>query len=275
MWTFNSLFGKFFAFLLLPFRTLNPWVGMAVISFLTGLVMLIIFKYTSNQKAIKGTKDKIKAHLLEMRLYKDSMAVTLKAQGSILRANLRYMSHSLKPLLVMIVPVILILIQLNFWFNYRALEPGESVLLKVKLKQEYNPVEIDLKLQPSAAFIVEIPPLRIEEENEIDWRLAFTETGTHALVLLVGNDRLEKTVTVGNTRLTRMSPLRVRRNFSQELQYPTEPPLPSDSPVTSIEIVYNEQGLNLFGLNVHWLIAFFVLSVIFGFSFKGLFGVEI
>ncbi len=275
MWIFNSLFGKLFAFLLLPFRTLNPWVGMAVISFVTGLIMLIIFKYTSNQKAIKGTKDKIKAHLLEMRLYKDSLAITLKAQGSILRANLRYMSYSLKPLLVMIFPVILILIQLNFWFNYRAPEPGESVLLKVKLKQEYNPLEIELRLQPSAAFVEEVPPLRIEEENEIDWRLAFTDTGTYSLVLLVGKDRLEKNITVGNTRLTRLSPLRVRRNFSQELQYPTEPPLPPESPVTSIEIVYATQGLNLFGLNVHWLIAFFVLSVVFGFAFKGIFGVEI
>ncbi|NOR14687.1 MAG: hypothetical protein GQ544_03180, partial [Candidatus Aminicenantes bacterium] len=163
MWTFNSLFGKLFALLLLPFRSLNPWVGMAVVSFLTGLLMLIIFKYTSNQKAIKRTKDRIKAHLLEMRLYKDSLAITLKAPGSILRANLRYMSYSLKPLLIMIVPVILILIQLNFWFNYSALEPGESVLLKVKLKQEYNPMEIDLRLQPSAAFVEEVPPLRIEE----------------------------------------------------------------------------------------------------------------
>lgn len=275
MWTFNSLFGKFFALLLLPFRNLNPWVGMAVISFLTGLIMLIIFKYTSNQKAIRRTKDKIKAHLLEMRLYKDSLAVTLKAQGSILRANLRYMSYSLIPLLIMFVPVILILIQLNFWFNYSPLEPGESVLLKVKLKQEYNPVDLDLRLESSPFFVEEVPPLRIEEENEIDWRLAFTEKGNHTLVLRVGNERLEKSIAVGNSRLQRLSPLRVQRNLSQELFYPTEPPLPPDSPVISIEIVYVTQGLNLFGLSVHWLIAFFVLSVVFGFSFKGLFGVEI
>lgn len=276
MWTFNSLFGKFFALLLLPFRGLSPWAGMAVISLVTGLIMLVIFKYTSNQKGIRRAKDRIKAHLLEMRLYKDSLAITLKAQGGILRANLRYMSYSLIPLMVMIVPVLLILIQLNFWFNYSPIQTGEPVLLKVKLKREYNPMEIDARLLPAPFFIEEVPALRIEEENEIDWRLSFTETGTHSLILAIGNDQLEKSVTVGNnSRLQRLSPLRVRRNPYQEILYPAEPPLPPDSPVISIEVAYATQGLNLFGLSVHWLIAFFVLSVVFGFSFKGVFGVDI
>jgi uncharacterized membrane protein (DUF106 family) len=275
MWSFNSLFGKIFALLLQPFRSFNPWVGMAVISLITGLLMLLIFKYTSNQKGIRRTKDRIKAHLLEMRLYKDSLSTTLKAQGGILKANLRYMSYSLIPLMVMIVPVLLILIQLNFWFNYSPLQTGESVLLKVTLKPEYNPMEIDLQLQPSPAFVEEVPALRIEEENEIDWRLSFTESGTHSLILLVGDERLEKSVTVGDGRIQRLSPLRVRRNVFQELLYPAEPPLPQDSPVIAIEVIYATQGLDLFGFSIHWLIAFFVLSVIFGFSFKGVFGVDI
>ncbi|NOR12743.1 MAG: hypothetical protein GQ545_05770, partial [Candidatus Aminicenantes bacterium] len=111
MWTFNRVFGKIFDLLFIPFRDMNPWVGMIIISFLTGLLMLVIFRYTSNQAGIKKAKNKIKAHLLELRLYKDSLGLSLKAQGNILLANLKYITHSFKPMLVMIIPVILILIQ--------------------------------------------------------------------------------------------------------------------------------------------------------------------
>ncbi len=98
----NSILGKLFDVLLLPFRSLNPWAGMAFISFLTGLLMLFIYRLASNQAGIRVVKARIKAHLLELRLYKDNMSVTMRAQGRILGANLRYLALNLKPLLVMV-----------------------------------------------------------------------------------------------------------------------------------------------------------------------------
>src|SRR4030043_1188364 len=120
----NSIPGNVFALLLPPFRSLNPWAGMAFISLLTGLLMLLIYRLTSNQSGICRVKDKIKAHLLELRLFKDNMGVTMKAQGQILQANFRYLGLNLKPLLVMIVPLILILAQLNLWFGSEPLAVG-------------------------------------------------------------------------------------------------------------------------------------------------------
>jgi len=40
MWVFNSIFGKIFEILFIPFRSMSPWVGMIIISFLTALLML-------------------------------------------------------------------------------------------------------------------------------------------------------------------------------------------------------------------------------------------
>jgi len=61
----------------------------------------------------------------------------------------------------------------------------------------------------------------------------------------------------------------------RELLYPGENPLPGGIPVRSIEILYPAGRLNAFGLGLHWLVAYFVLSIIFGFAFKGVFKVEI
>jgi len=271
----NAIFGKFIEIMLLPFRGMNPWAGMLVVSFVTGLLMLLIFRYTSNQEGIRRVKDRIKAHLLEMRLYSDNMRVSFRAQGSILRANFRYILLAAKPMLVMIIPVVLILVQLNFWFGYASLEPGRPTLLTVKLKESYNPMEIDVSLDSPPGIEVETPPLRIAEEHEIDWRISAREPGRYQLAVLVGKDRMVKTVTAGQTSLSRISPLRLKGGFLDRMLYPVEAPLDENLPVESIEIRYPSRSLRLLGMNVHWLVAFFVLSVIFGFAFKGVFGVEI
>ncbi len=275
MWIFNSLFGKIFDALFYPFRSMSPWIGMIVVSFLTGLLMLFVFKWTSNQKGIRQVKNKIKAHLLELRLYKDSLALSLQAQGNILRCNLRYIGYSAKPMMVMILPLILIIIQLNFWFGYQSLAPNQSALLKVKLKESQNPMQISLEIEPSPELNIETPPLRIEEFNEINWRFSAKEQGIHQLTLTIDGETVTKRVSVAQKALSKISPMKTGNSFIKQVLYPTESPIKGDFPVKSVEIQYPTQGMNLFGWNIHWLIVYFVLSIIFGFAFKGIFKVEI
>ena len=59
-----------FHLIFMPFQGLNSAVGLFVVSVLTGIVMLIIFRYTSNQKGIEQVKNRIKAYFLEMKLYR-------------------------------------------------------------------------------------------------------------------------------------------------------------------------------------------------------------
>jgi hypothetical protein len=271
----NLLMNGLFAFFFLPFHTLDPWVGMIFISLLTGLLMLFIFRWTSNQAGIRQVKDKIKAHLLELRLFKDSMDVTLRAQGQILRANLRYIAYSTKPMLVMIVPLLLILAQLNAWFGYRALDVGEAALLKVKLEAGMDPLELEWKLETSPGVAVETPPLRIEQEREIDWRIRARSAGEFKVILKMGEQSASKKVVVAGPPLARVSPLRVKRSLWREFFNPGEKPLPASFPVESIEVIYAARRLNVLGVRLHWLIAYFGLSIIFGFALKRPFKVEI
>lgn len=275
MWVFNSIFGKIFDIIFLPFRSMSPWVAMIIVSFMTGLLMLFIFRFTSNQKGIKKVKNKIKAHLLELRLYKDSLSISLKAQGNILRCNLKYISYSAKPMLVMIIPIILILIQLNFWFGYESLAPGQKAIFKVKLKDNYNPLEIDLNVESSSGLTIETLPLRMEEENEINWRISAKEKGIHNINVIFKGERVTKTVTVAQKPLNKISPIKIRRNFIDELLYPVESPIKGDMPIKSLEITYPTRSMNLFGWHIHWLIVYFAISIIFGFAFKGILKIEI
>ncbi len=275
MATFNAVIGSLFGLAVLPFRAMNPWLAMIVISVLTGLLMLAVFRWTSNQEGIHRAKEAIKAHLLELRLYKDSMAQQMRSQGRILAANGRYILHALRPMLVMIVPVMLILIQLNLWFGSRPLAPGETAILKVKLAAGRSPLASDISVDAPAGIIVETLPLRIEEEREIDWRLRAAAPGVYDLTLKAGSDSFTKSVRVGGSLLAPISNVRPGPSFLDQVFNPGEKPLPRALAVESVEVDHPERRLPLLGLRLHWLIAYFALSIVFGFALKGVFKVEI
>ncbi len=271
----NLVFGQAVGLMLLPFRSLSPWVGMTVVSFLTALLMLEVYKHTSNQAAIRRAKDRIKAHLLEMRLYQDNMRVTLAAQGAIVKANGAYMAANLKPLAVMIVPLVLILAQLSLWFDRAPLRPGEETLVKATLETPADPVAAGLALETPPGLELTAPAVRIPDLHEVVWRIKAMAPGAGRLVLRSGGRTLEKTVTVGGGPMTKVSAMASRGSIWKRVLYPGEPALPSGQPVRSIEILYPAKSLAAFGLNIHWLIAYLILSIVFGFAFKGVFKVEI
>jgi uncharacterized membrane protein (DUF106 family) len=271
----NSVLNKVFEVLFLPVRGLSPWVAMILVSLLTSFLMLLIFRHTSNQAGIKKEKNKIKAHLLELRLFKDNMGVQLKAQGRILLANFRYVAHNMKPMLVMIVPVLLILIQLNLWFGSESLKPGDPVLVKVRLVEGKYPSEVPATLAVSPELEIETPALRIEDEAEIDWRLRARTPGPGRLTFTVGGETVVKSASVGATRLAPIAAIKPGRNLIDQVLNPGEAPLPPASVVRSVEVKYPAASMSLFGWHIHWLIVYFILSIAFGYAFKGVFKVEI
>ena len=271
----NLVFGAIVGAMLWPFRGLSPWVGLVVVSLLTALLMLEVYKLTSNQPAIRRAKDLIKAHLYEMRLYKDDMRVTLAAQGSILKANLSYLAANLKPLAVMIVPLVLILAQLSVWYDRAPLRPGQETLVKARLAPTADPLAAGLDLEVPPVLEITAPAVRISDLHEVVWRVKAVSPGEGRLVVRAGGTALEKTVAVGDGALGRVSALASLGSFPKRVLYPGERPLAGGTPVRSVEVLYPARRLAAFGLGVHWLIAYFVLSVVFGFAFKGVFKVEI
>jgi hypothetical protein len=271
----NLIMGEIFDVLLYPFRGLSPWFGMVFISLVTAFLMLEVFKLTSSQDGIRKAKNAIKAHLLELWLFKDNMRVSLRAQGRILRANVRYVACNSKPLLVMIVPLVLILAQLNLWFGASSLKPGETTLVKLKLDKAADPLVLAIDIEPSPGLAVETAAVRIADEHEVAWRIRAPEKGPASLSVHVAGRTLDLPIAVAGRPLSKVSRLSVGRSIFKELLYPGGKPLPGDTPVTSIEVLYPSRGLDFFGLSLHWLVAYFVLSIIFGFGFKGVFKVEI
>jgi hypothetical protein len=67
------------------------------------------------------------------------------------------------------------------------------------------------------------------------------EKGLHSIRFRLGGLALSKTITIGQKPLFKISPLKVDRNFLDQVLYPAEKPLPADAPVKSIEISFRKR----------------------------------
>ena len=273
MTIFNTVLNQAFRFLLLPFEGFSPWVGLVMTSLLTAIFMLLVFRRTSNQEALGVAKQKIHAGLFEMRLYQDDLRALFSAQRDILRHNLTYLRHTLKPLAWMILPLMLILVQLNFRYAFRSLEAGETAIVRVKFKGPLGAVADDIRLQSGDGLRIETPALRISREQEVDWRIRAVEAGTHTLIVKVGEKSVAKRIRV-ESGLAQLSPRRVSAGLESFL-YPSEPALPDETEIEFIEVSYPEMRLPVLGYDCHWMIPFFVLSMVFAFALRRPFKVVI
>jgi hypothetical protein len=272
---FNAFLTGAFGLVCAPFRSLAPIWPIALVSFATGVAMVWIFGKVSNQKAIRLVRNRIRGNLIGVGLFRNDVGLVLRLQARVLRDTLTYMRHSLVPMLVTIVPVVLIAIQLNLRFSVRPLHPGETAIVKATMRKDAALDATLLDATTAGGVAVDSPPVRIASEREISWRVRGVRPGAYLLALHSGNETLSKEIVVGDQTWRAVSAVRTGAGAMEMLLWPGEPPLPSSSPFESIELAYPALDIALFGWRVHWLVLFFVLSIAFGFALKGVLGVEV
>ena len=268
---FTFLFGLFYGAL----KWLGPFWSLVGISFLGGILMVWIFGKVSNQDAIKNTRTRMSAELIALRLFKDDLRVFFQTQYQILIWTLKYLKHSLIPMVVIMIPVMAILIQMNLHYAMRPLGIGEQSLVKVKLRDtETLTHETEFTLQADDGLEIETLGVRIPETREVSWRVRGVSPGRFNLIVTAGEESVKKEMAVGYLD-EGVSSLRTGEHWLANLLYPGEAPIPKQSVIESIEVLYPELDITFFGWGMNWLILFFVLSLVFGYSFKGVLGVQV
>lgn len=263
----NAVFSVWFGL----FGSLPEWLQIFLTSIPVTVVALLIFRYASNQAGIMTVKDRIKGYLLELWLYKDDLGVMFAAQGQVIRYSLRYMGLALVPMAIMLIPIGLVVVQLESQFAFKGLEPGDSALFTVAVEQDRPVSELDIALNLPESVTMDSPVLRIEQDGQLLWRLRMNADGVHKINLQVEDQSLERRIQVG-PGTTPLWPQAYSSDDWRVLGSVAEPPLPAGSLVISTEIEYDRARGEFIGLSsASWLMLLFTL--ILGFLLRGLFGV--
>jgi hypothetical protein len=234
-------------------------------------VLLVVVRYTSNQEGITRVKRAIRAGLFEIRLFNDDLRAILRAQGEILRHNLTYLRLSTVPLLWVALPLTIVIGQLQACYGYDGLHPGQTALVKVNVGEGAGDAP-ELQLTAPPGVRADTPPVWIPSLRQATWRIAAERPGDYEVTVLVNGAPTTKRVHVGGD-VRRRSPYRLERGVVNWVLYPGEPALPSGSPVESVEVTYPARGFPVLGWSAHWLVLFFVLTLVFAFLLRRPFGV--
>ena len=241
------------------------------ISLVIGLVMVVVFRYTSDQKAIHVAKDRLKAHLLALRLFQDQIPVVMRSYGRIVLATGRYLRLAFKPLLFVIVPITLLIVQFDRYLGSMPLEVGQSFLVKVQTDPN-APNEASLQLPDGLATTA--PAVHVPSENEVAWRVVAARGGEYLINVQAADQTFSKRVVVGSG-LPRLSSVRLRGKFWERIFVSGEPALPENKFIEAIEVQYPAREIAFAWFEWNWIWLFFVLSLAAGFLFKSILGIEI
>lgn len=278
MTTFISLINTLVSFLVdlieWPLGFLPPFWSLLLISLLTSFLILSVFDKISNQKKMKRVKNLLRAHILSIRMFNEYLSVFLKIQGHLFKDLFLYLRLNLVPFLFLMVPMFLVLAQLNLRYAHRPLLVNESTLVKLNFSVPPNIAKMNsVRLQTDSGILVETKPVRIPSEGEIAWRIRPLETGQHTLTFFVDERSIEKRLIVGEGR-NKVASIRSSRILDL-LLYPGEKPIPAELGIRSVAIRYPDLEISIWDHPINWLVLFLIGTLVFTFLFKGLFDVEV
>lgn len=259
-----KIISEFFDIVLSPFSGMSPYAGLTAVSVVAGVVMVFLYRWTTDQEKLKKIRDQIKIHFLEVRLFKEDMAEMFTIQKDIMKENLNYLRYTLKSAVLLIIPIIFIVIDLNARYSYYPIHPGNSFVVSATAGDPNSLERIELTLPEGLAM--DVQAMRIPAERRVSWQVRAGSSGIYNLTFHQGEKQYIHRVVISNL-IQRIQP-----EINQQtdwISYLTSMggSLPSDSPIEAIRIEYPEQE-SFFGLQPGWLYFFFLISMIAGLAVK-------
>ncbi|MFT5285962.1 MAG: hypothetical protein ACI8TQ_002130 [Planctomycetota bacterium] len=234
----NGLVTSIFDIVLTPLEMINLEVSIAVVSALFGILGLFIFKYISSQKGIKRAKDRIKGHMIEIRIYQDDLVVVGAAVCKVLFNNMKYLGLNLLPFIPLTIPFVFVMAQLVVRYGYEPLPEGEDFKILVEVSQEEKGQISDLQvIAPDWLAAEDLVVVRAPSEARAVVSIRDAKPGIWDFAFKIGDSIVIKQIVIGaETEAPRlMQPERVGDLLNAVL-WPAETMIEPDSPMTRIAV---------------------------------------
>jgi len=276
----NYFLTKAFNLILTPFNGMNDFWPVMVLSVILSFMILYILKYISFPGKIVDAKDKIKANIFAIRIYKDFWKVIVASFFKSLFHTFRYFVFNLAPFLVIIPLLLPVFSQMEVRYGMRPFNPGETFVLKADLEKGYS--KADIRIVTDERVRSKMKPVFIDAWLDEDktqpisvanWKLEAREKGKTSLGIKIGERVFYKSLIIGKS----WSPLSNRKysesNFSHFF-YPVEELLESNDVLKSIKIKYPGKRVSFLGIKMHWILWNLIIILVLILGFRKRFGVE-
>ena len=276
----NYFFTKVFDILLSPFSRMNDFWPVLILSVIMSFVILYILKFISFPKKIVDAKDRIKANIFAIRIYRDFWKVIVASFFKSLFHTFRYFVFNLAPFLVIIPLLLPVFSQMEARYGMRPFDPGETVILKAVL--DGNPKDHRISLVENGLVGPKMRPVFIsawaDEEKtqpvrEANWKFEALKEGKGSIGIRIDDRVYKKSIVIGDSR-TALSNRKYRDSSLNHFLYPAEERIENNEVLRSFRISYPGKLISFLGIRMHWIIWNIIIVVALILAFRKRFGVE-
>jgi hypothetical protein len=140
-------------------------IALVVISAVSTLAALAIFRRFSDGAAIRRTGNRIIAHLMELGLFFDEPTLVLGAQADLLRANFKLMRLIALPCALLAVPFAILFLELDHVFGRAPLVVDAPVVITIEWPGPSPVIDVPPGIE------VETPAVRAMYSRQVSWRI--------------------------------------------------------------------------------------------------------
>lgn len=146
-------------------------LSLIAISLLWGVLSAWVFRRTSDLAALRDSRRRLTAYLMELRLFSNEPALIWSAQKSLLRENGRLFVLLMRPALILAVPTSCLLFGLEAIYGWDPLPAGRAAVVTAQFNRPLLAADAQDRLEAPAGIAVETPPVRSFADRQISWRV--------------------------------------------------------------------------------------------------------
>lgn len=175
---------------------INPALAIFLICLVVNLVIVIVYKYTTDQKEMKYLKDTLKKYQKDMKEAKNNTKKLMEIQKKSMEVNFKYMKNSFKSTLYTFLPIIILFAWLNSHIAYAQLQPNTNFTVTAEFDRATQPV---VSLESNPPLKIDKSTQNIIDNSRADWVLS-GEEGAYMLTFTYKNNTYQKKLVISTDR---------------------------------------------------------------------------
>lgn len=260
-----------------PLLDLGPFLAILVLAVVISLLIVLVYKFFTDQEKMKEMKKKQKDYQKKMKELRDRPEEMMKVQKEAMKINMEYMKNSFKPTLITMIPILLIFGWMAAHLSYEPIYPGETYSLSATFnegvagevtllvdegtellseeKQEVNSKDVE---RESKGFFKMLSRKKDKVSGNV-WTLKSSE-GTHDLFVKLDDGEEQKKEVLITTKLEYLNPVETYE-FSHKIK---------DIQIDHKKLKPLGPDFSILGWKPGWLGLYIIFSLVFSMGLRKL-----
>jgi hypothetical protein len=266
-WTVDRALQAFFDTVIIPLEKAPGWVSLTAVSAVTGVLFVWLYSFISPQNRIRAVKRSIGRSMYEAVLFRRDPILSMRAQWDLMCASFAYLALAIVPVMILSIPGAIWMSQ--FYYRLGKAPVVSEAIIHGVVANAATLNGLDLSSDGGATVG---PVVRRPATGTFIAKASIRLTGEEAGVSVsIAGERVRIPIVTN----PQMKPVEIRGRLDVEsFLVPAGRIVRSPSAVTQMWVEYPDLTLGYLG-GMTWIVAFVLLSLIFGYLGGRILGVAL